>query len=137
MDQRQLDDQINKPEPAERLPQRFTWRDSDEWHFGVCIPMVAVNVEYWQIIAGKGHCSFDSDPWETMGHVIGDGKQFRWIDNDFNWEPRRKPPQRTLYEVADADDTGAMFRWVWAEQVESHEESGWVATGRTREIPLR
>jgi hypothetical protein len=50
---------------------------------------------------------------------------------------REQPPQRTLYEVADADETGAMFRWVWAEQVESHEESGWVATGRTREMSLR
>jgi hypothetical protein len=77
--------------PTEKLPQRFAWRDDGEWHFGVCIPMVAVNVEYWQIIAGKGQGSFDSNPWESMGHVIGDG-EFRWIDNDFNWEPR-EPPQ--------------------------------------------
>jgi hypothetical protein len=135
MDQRQLDDQINKPAPAERLPQRFTWRDDGGWHFGVCIPMVAVNVEYWQIIAGKGHGTFDSNPWESMGHVIGDG-EFRWIDNDFNWEPRKppqeNPPTRILHEMADADNIGAMFRWVWTEKVATHEQSGWIQTGRTR-----
>jgi hypothetical protein len=122
-------------EPAERLPQRFTWRDNGEWHFGVCMPMVAVNVEYWQIIAGKGQGSFDSNPWESMGHVIGDG-EFRWIDNDFNWEPREppqeNPPTRTLHEMADVDGVGAMFRWVWTEKVETHEQSGWIQTGRTR-----
>lgn len=29
---------------------------------------------------------FESDPWEAMGHVIGDVEVFQWIDNDLKWQ---------------------------------------------------
>jgi hypothetical protein len=108
--------------------------------------MVADGVEYWQIIAGRAFGSFDSDPWEKMGHLIRDG-EFRWIDNDFNWEPRGQPPQenppqenpplhepptRTLHEMALSDASGVSFHWVWPERIAMHEKSGWIQTGRTR-----
>jgi hypothetical protein len=43
-------------------------------------------------------------------------------------------PQRVLHEMALSDKTGMSFCWVWPEQIDTHEESGWFATGRTREV---
>lgn len=67
----------------ERLPQRFRYRRmlSDPWVFGVCMP----RQDFWQIYADQGHGSFHDDPWETLGHIIGDVACFEWIDHDFEW----------------------------------------------------
>jgi hypothetical protein len=43
-------------------------------------------------------------------------------------------PKRVLHEMALSDRTGMSFCWVWPEKVARHEESGWFATGRTREV---
>lgn len=68
----------------ERLPQRFRYRKygCNGWDFGVCLPMG----EMWIVNAGSGFGSFDDDPWEIIGHIIGDTEAFEWIDNDFGWE---------------------------------------------------
>ena len=30
--------------------------------------------------------SFTDDPWEIVGHILGEVAAFEWIDNDFDWE---------------------------------------------------
>jgi hypothetical protein len=42
--------------------------------------------------------------------------------------------RRVLHEMALSDRSGMSFCWVWPHKVSSHERSGWVATGRTREV---
>lgn len=71
-------------EPRERLPQRFRYRKSgcNGWDFGVCIP----RGNLWSVQAGAGFGSFEADPWEIVGHIIGDVEAFEWIDNDYSWE---------------------------------------------------
>ncbi len=66
------------------LPQRFQWKDHSDgpWRNGVTMPNGS---GYWTILAGSGFENFDDDPWETMGHIIGDATDFRWIDNDYGW----------------------------------------------------
>ena len=40
----------------------------------------------WRIRAGVGSASFESDPWEILGQVIGGNvAEFVWIDNDYGW----------------------------------------------------
>jgi hypothetical protein len=48
--------------------------------------------------------------------------------------PYYPQPKRVLHEMALSDRTGVSFCWVWPEQVAKHEESGWFATGETREV---
>ena len=73
----------------ERLPQRFRYRDDDVWQYGICMPVrgtgTAEAPDFWTIRAGDGHGFFDHDPWEKMGHVLGDVDAFEWIDNDYGW----------------------------------------------------
>jgi hypothetical protein len=45
-------------------------------------------------------------------------------------------PKRVLHEMALSDKTGMSFCWVWPEKVDTHAESGWFATGETREVTL-
>jgi len=68
----------------ERLPQRFRYRKPGciGWDFGVCTPWS----KKWSVMGFAGICSFESDPWEVLGHIIGDVEAFEWIDNDFGWE---------------------------------------------------
>lgn len=69
---------------GERLPQRFRWKESgiNAWRYGVCTP----GTTCWFVRASAaGHGSFDNDPWESLGHIIGDVESFEWIDNDFGW----------------------------------------------------
>jgi hypothetical protein len=42
--------------------------------------------------------------------------------------------QRVLHEMALSDKAGMSFCWVWPDQASRHEQCGWVATGRTREV---
>lgn len=71
----------------ERLPQRFRYQKQgcDGWDFGVCFPMG----QRWSVQAGAGFGSFDNDPWEILGHIIGDVQSFFWIDNDCGWREWR------------------------------------------------
>jgi hypothetical protein len=66
-----------------RMPQRFRWKTQNDgdWKYGVVLPGGKV----WHIRAGHGHGSFMDDPWEIMGHIIGDIAEFEWIDNDCGW----------------------------------------------------
>lgn len=70
----------------ERLPQRFCYRKAgcNGWDYGVCLPVG----DLWSVQAGAGFGSFEDDPWEIVGHIIGDVEAFEWIDNDFDWEGR-------------------------------------------------
>jgi hypothetical protein len=68
-------------------PQRFKWRENEirRWKFGVCVWNCTHKV--WEVNT-FGHCNvvhFDEDPWEVIGHVVGDAKELVFIDNDFNW----------------------------------------------------
>lgn len=74
----------------ERLPQRFKWRDAkgESWQYGVCFPRTSEpGYVYWAIHVGVSIDHFDSDPWETLGQVLGDVHEFHWIDNDYGWHP--------------------------------------------------
>jgi hypothetical protein len=68
---------------TERMPQRFRWKDTADgpWAYGVCMPGNGM----WHVRAGAGHGSFIVDPWENLGHIIGDVAGFEWVDNDFGW----------------------------------------------------
>jgi hypothetical protein len=44
-------------------------------------------------------------------------------------------PKRVLYEVALSHPAGMSFCWIWPTAMAKHEESGWFATGRKREVP--
>jgi hypothetical protein len=70
-------------ESQDRLPQRFRYRvpGRNEWDFGVCFPVY----KRWQIQTGDCVGSFESDPWEMLGHILGDVEAFQWIDNGFGW----------------------------------------------------
>lgn len=67
----------------ERLPQRFRYRKhgQDYWQYGVVMP----GQFSWHIQAGCGHGSFDGNPWEMIGKIIGDLQEFQWLDNDYGW----------------------------------------------------
>lgn len=86
-----------------RLPQRFQYRSnsSERWRDGVCFPMECHGVRYWSIRAGAGHGSFDDDPWEMVGRIIGDVSHFRWIDNDYGWLPAGGTCCGTTFDTAD------------------------------------
>lgn len=73
-----------------RLPQRFQYRrnGNGQWKNGVCMPVVYGGHHCWLIRAENGFSSFDDDPWEAMGSVLGDVSGFRWLDNDYGWEPK-------------------------------------------------
>jgi len=73
-----------------RPAQRFQWKmnHGDDWMNGVCVSRRIHSAHWWTIIAGKNQGSFNEDPWEIMGHVIGDVVAFRWVDNDHEWEPK-------------------------------------------------
>jgi hypothetical protein len=61
-------------------------------------------------------------------HVKRSGMGFYCLRSDY------PQPKRVLHEMALSDKTGMSFCWVWPEQIDTHEESGWFATGRTREV---
>jgi len=86
-----------------RIPQRFQYKTEHggAWKNGVCIPMVSADVEYWSIRAEKGFSSFDEDPWEQMGAVVGDVPSFRWLDNDYGWFPFGGICCKTKYETSE------------------------------------
>lgn len=67
----------------ERVPQRFKYRSypAAPWKYGVCMPRESL----WQIYAERGHGSFSDDPWDVLGHIIGDAANVEWLDNDFGW----------------------------------------------------
>ena len=73
---------------TEHPPQRFRWRakDSAYWDYGCCIYAPGLNM--WRITTflRTANMLFESDPWEAMGHVIGDAAEFQWLDNDLNWQ---------------------------------------------------
>ena len=66
-----------------RLPQRFQYRKTScsDFEFGVCYPMG----KRWRVDVGSGFGTFDDDPWEVLGQVLGDIEEFRWIDRDYGW----------------------------------------------------
>ncbi len=68
---------------AERLPQRFRWkeRNDSEWEYETITPGHTM----WHIQCGVGSGMFESDPWEVLGLVLGDIAEFEWIDNDYGW----------------------------------------------------
>lgn len=74
---------------VDKLPQRFRWRDKGQshWRWGVVMPGALM----WHISAGFGHGSFDDDPWDMMGKIIGDVDEFQWLDNDYGWSGDRMP----------------------------------------------
>lgn len=67
----------------ERLPQRFRWkeRNDSDWEYEAIMPGHSM----WHIQCGVGSATFESDPWEVLGHVLGDIAEFEWIDNDYGW----------------------------------------------------
>jgi len=70
-----------------RIPQRFrvSYKHKPGWTFGYCYP---IDCDQWQICveSGSGFASFDDDPWEILGQIIGgDVESFQWIDNDCGW----------------------------------------------------
>ena len=73
---------------ATRPAQRFQWKMNcgDDWLNGV-VARKNHAAQFWTIVAGETSASFDDDPWEAMGQVIGDAAAFRWVDNDHGWEP--------------------------------------------------
>ena len=72
-----------------RLPQRFMYREKHEhpWKFGITIPHSHGESEWWTIKCQCGFSSFEEDPWEVLGGIIGDVACFQWIDNDHEWFP--------------------------------------------------
>lgn len=68
---------------SDRLPQRFRYRKTPTaaWTYGIVMPGKSL----WHIQAGYGHGSFEDDPWEMMGMIIGNPQEFQWIDNDYGW----------------------------------------------------
>jgi hypothetical protein len=84
-----------------RLPQRFQWKNRMDgpWLNGIVFPVSGR--ELWQIHAGQGHATFFADPWEAMGMVLGDAAAFRWIDNDYEWEPKGAICCDTFYQSAE------------------------------------
>lgn len=82
-------------ELVERRPQRFRFRDSktSNWRFGVCTP-VENGRWFAEVLLSKGFGSFDDEPWEVLGQILGAIEAFEWIDNDFGWaefKPQEKP----------------------------------------------
>lgn len=74
----------------ERLPQRFQYQviRGGDWTHGMMIPSKHEDTDrnFWWVVFANGTCgSFESDPWETLGHIIGDVDEFQWIDNDYGW----------------------------------------------------
>ena len=74
----------------ERLPQRFQYQviRGGDWTHGMMIPAKHEDTDrnFWWVVFANGTCgSFESDPWETLGHIIGDVDEFQWIDNDYGW----------------------------------------------------
>jgi hypothetical protein len=76
------------PAPVDRVvmrfPQRFKYRKPlcSGFDFGVCYPMG----KRWRVDVGFGHGTFDTDPWESLGQILGEVEEFAWIDNDHNWK---------------------------------------------------
>lgn len=67
----------------QRLPQRFAFSNRNGSYFGVCFPFPDGR---WRIDTQRGGFgSFDDDPWEILGGIIGHCTEFAWIDNDFGW----------------------------------------------------
>lgn len=77
------DDQTKESRMNDKLPQRFRFLKNGEWKYGVCYSFAA----QWRIMLfiSAYFGSFDDDPWETMGQIIGDVERFEWIDNDYGW----------------------------------------------------
>ena len=73
--------------PDEPIPQRFRFRANaaDQWRFGVCLPVGDGRSRWWHVRTQRGFAYFTEDPWEVLGHVIGDVDEFQWIDNDYGW----------------------------------------------------
>lgn len=73
---------------GERLPQRFRYRKmcGDHWRYGVAVPH-PTNPPTWRIecLNSCGFGGFESDPWEILGHILGDVAEFEWIDHDYAW----------------------------------------------------
>lgn len=73
----------------DRIPQRFRYRKTagDPWRFGVAVPH-PTDPPTWRIecLTGCGFGGFTDDPWEILGHIIGDVAKFEWIDNDHGWK---------------------------------------------------
>lgn len=76
------------PETDNRKPQRFRYRKpgGDRWKWGVAVPHPTVP-RTWRIecLNSAGFGGFDTDPWEILGHIIGDVEAFEWTDNDHGW----------------------------------------------------
>jgi len=76
-----------KPFRTPRIPQRFVFDDDGRRGYGICWPLAD---GCWKLDTMRGGALFDSDPWEVLGHVIGqNASSVAWIDNDFGW--RGKP----------------------------------------------
>lgn len=74
--------------PVEHPPQRFRWRSRGyaRWKYGCCVHLPTFHM--WMIVTFglQNDRSFASDPWEILGHIIGDAAEFQWLDNDLNWQ---------------------------------------------------
>lgn len=77
------------PNQGDAFPQRFRYRKTADsrWKFGVAVPH-PTDPPTWRIecLNSRGSGGFDDDPWEILGHIIGDVAEFEWIDNDLGWE---------------------------------------------------
>ena len=81
-----------KPPGADRVPQRFAyWVRPGQYFYGCCFPQVDTRGRflYWYIREEcGGFATFNDNPWETMGQVIGDDVAgLHWIDNEYGWRP--------------------------------------------------
>lgn len=87
-----------------RLPQRFQWmeRNGGPWLNGIVVPSSDVDLgERWHIRSHGMFGSFDDDPWEVMGQILGDIADLRWIDNDYGWQPKSATCCGTVHDSAD------------------------------------
>lgn len=72
---------------SEFPPQRFRWRTRGyvRWKYGCCVHLPTCGRWTIHTFGLEDELTFETDPWEAMGHVIGDASKFEWIDNDLKW----------------------------------------------------
>ena len=75
----------NRKPNEDTPPQRFRYKYTFRSDFGCCVWNGAF--ELWEIHTFGRHESrfFERDPWEVLGVMLGDVREFEWIDNEFGW----------------------------------------------------
>lgn len=72
-----------------RTPIRFRYIPvgGHSWLYGVVQRINVTVASPWRIVCldSGGFGGFDSDPWEALGHIIGDVSAFDWIENPHGW----------------------------------------------------